>query len=165
MRCKNGPDGDAEGGGVEGGAPPRAKRAKLEPAASMDTDDLRKELGRLGLSAKGKKGELVARLDEHRWNDAAAKGAQRCNWRGRVCELVGHLSESCGHEAVQCPNAVAGCKESVLRKDAARHASETCVYRKNRCAHCANPFEARALVDHEGSAGRRRSSARTRDAA
>jgi hypothetical protein len=40
-------------------------------------------------SAEGKKGELVARLDEHRR---------------------------------KCPNAVAGCKESVLRKDAARHA-------------------------------------------
>ncbi|KAJ1469389.1 hypothetical protein T484DRAFT_1851979 [Baffinella frigidus] len=99
-RCKNGPDDlDCHGGG-QGGAAPRAKRAKLEPA--------------------------------HQRNDAGQEGAQRCSWRGRVCELVGHLSESCGFEAVKCPNAVASCTESVLRKDAARHASETCVYRTNR---------------------------------
>ncbi|KAJ1491248.1 hypothetical protein T484DRAFT_1775196 [Baffinella frigidus] len=151
LRCKNGPeDGEGEGGG-EGGAPPQAKRAKLELAASMGADDLRTELGRLGLDAEGERGELVARLEENRRNDAGKEGAQRCSWRGRVCDLAGHLSESCGWEAVKCPNAVAGCTESVLRKDAARHASETCAYRKNRCAHCAIAFEARALAGHEGS--------------
>ena len=147
-RCKNGPAG---AGGVEGGAPPSAKRAKLEPAQSMSCDDLREELGRGGLDMKGKKGVLAARLEEHRRNDAGVEGAQRCSWRGRVCELAGHLAESCLHGPVTCPNAAAGCKESVLRKDAACHASETCAYRKNRCALCANPFEARALVGHEGS--------------
>ena len=125
-RCKNGPD-DCEGVG-EGGAAPAAKRAKLQPAQSTSVDDLREELGRRGLSTKGKKGELAARVEEHRRSDAEL----RCSWRGRVCELVGHLSESCEYEPMQCPNAAAGCKESVLRKDAARHASETCVYRKNR---------------------------------
>ncbi|KAJ1491244.1 hypothetical protein T484DRAFT_1933658 [Baffinella frigidus] len=117
----------------------------------MGADDLRTELGRLGLSAEGNKDALVARLEEYRWNGAGDEGAQRCSWRGRVCELAGHLSESCGWEAVKCPNAVAGCTESVLRKDSARHASETCAYRKNRCAHCAIAFEARALAGHEGS--------------
>ena len=36
----------------------------------------------------------------------------------------------CGREEVACPNAVAGCSERVLRMDAARHASQTCVYRE-----------------------------------
>jgi hypothetical protein len=117
----------------------------------MSVGDLREELRRGGVDTNGKKGELAARLDEHRRSDAGEEWAQRCSWRGRVCELAGHLAESCLHEPVKCPNAVAGCKESMLRKDAARHASETCAYRKNRCAHCANAFEARALVGHEGS--------------
>ena len=46
----------------------------------------------------------------------------------------------------------AGCEDSVLRKDADRHASETCAYRKNRCAHCANPFDDRSL-GHGGAPG------------
>jgi hypothetical protein len=117
----------------------------------MSSDDLREELGREGLGTKGEKGELAARLEEHRRSGAGVEGAQRCSWRGRVCELAGHLAQSCLHEAVKCPNAVAGCTESMLRKDAVRHASETCAYRKNRCAHCGNAFEARALVGHEGS--------------
>jgi hypothetical protein len=147
-RCKNGPAG---AGGGEGGAPPSAKRAKLEPAQSMSVGDLREELGRGGLDTKGKKGELAVRLEEHRRSDAGVEGAQRCSWRGRVCELAGHLAESCLHEPVKCPNAAAGCKESMLRKDSALHASETCNYRQNRCAHCGNAFEARALVGHEGN--------------
>ena len=147
-RCKNGPEGAV---GVVGGAPPLAKRAKLEPAQYMSADDLREELGRRGQSTDGDTEELVGRLEEHRRRDAGVEGAQSCSWRGRVSELAGHLAESCLHESVKCPNAVVGCKESMLRKDAARHASETCVYRKNRCAHCANPFEARTLVGHEAS--------------
>jgi len=149
MQCKHGPEEGAGGG--EGGAPPSAKRAKLEPAQSMSVGDLREELQRGGVGTSGEKDELAARLEEHRRSNAGEEGAQRCSWRGRVCELAGHLAESCLHEPVKCPNAVAGCTESMLRKDAARHASETCEYRKNRCAHCANAFEARALVGHEGS--------------
>ena len=49
-----------------------------------------------------------------------------------VCELVGDLSESCGHEAVKIPNAVAGCKEPVQSKDAARHAARWRVQPKVR---------------------------------
>ena len=60
----------------------------------------------------------------------------QCGWRGRVSQLAAHLAESCAYEPVPCPNAAAGCQESVLRKDAARHASETCEYRSRRCAHC-----------------------------
>jgi len=146
-RCKHG---EGEGGG-KGGAAPQAKRAKLEPAESMSAEDLRTDLGRRGLSAIGKKGELVARLEEQRRSEAGVERAQRCDWKGMVCELAGHLAESCGFEPVKCPNAVAGCKESVLRKDAARHASETCAYRKNRCVHCRLPFEARALPEHKAS--------------
>jgi hypothetical protein len=117
----------------------------------MDSDDLREELGRGGLSTKGKKGELAARLEEHRRSDAGAHGAQRCSWVGKVCDLPGHLAESCGFEPVKCPNAVAGCKELVLRKDATRHASRTCAYRQVPCVQCGKPFEARALPGHEGS--------------
>jgi hypothetical protein len=93
LRCKNGPE-DGEGE-LAGGAPPWAKRAKLEPAASMGADDLREELGRLGLDAEGKMSELVALLERRR-NDAGEEGAPRCHWRGRVAELAGHLAESCG---------------------------------------------------------------------
>jgi len=61
----------------------------------------------------------------------------------------------------------AGCEDSVLRKDADRHASETCAYRKNRCAHCANPFDDRSL-GHGGApggdAGKRRFNALARGA-
>ncbi|KAJ1478779.1 hypothetical protein T484DRAFT_1960447, partial [Baffinella frigidus] len=154
IRCMHGPE-EEEGGG-KGGAPPRAKRArlehaKLEPLQSMSADDLRDELGRQGMATGGERGELVARLDEKRRNDAGGEEAQSCGWRGRVCELPGHLGESCAYERVACPNAVAGCKESMLRKDAALHASETCEYRNSICSHCRNPFEARALPEHETS--------------
>ena len=148
-RCKHGPEDGAGGGG--GGAPPSAKRAKLEPAQSMSADDLREELGRRGQDTKGKKGALAARLALHRQIDAGGEGAQSCSWRGRVSELAGHLAESCGFEPAKCPNAVAGCKESMLRKDAAHHASETCAYRSCRCAYCGNPFEVQALSEHGGS--------------
>jgi len=67
-----------------------------------------------------------------------------------VSELSLHLAESCAIEAVTCPNATAGCNESVMRKDAALHATETCWYRPVLCAHCHDPFEARALLGHEG---------------
>jgi uncharacterized coiled-coil protein SlyX len=147
LRCKHGQDGKV---GAEGGAPPVAKRAKLESTESMSIDDLREELTRQGLSTKGEKGELVACLDEHRRIDVGVAGPQRCTWRGRVCELAGHLLESCPFEVVACRNAAAGCKESMLRKDATRHASETCQYRGSKCSYCHNPFEARALVEHEG---------------
>jgi hypothetical protein len=53
------------------------------------------------------------------------------------------------YEPVQCPNAAAGCTASILCKDAARHASEACGYRKIPCAFCHKTFEARA--GHEGS--------------
>jgi hypothetical protein len=126
-----------------------AKRAKQQPIESMSVDDLRKDLSRRGLETKGKRNELVARVTEHRSTDAVAKGAQRCHWRGMVCELAVHLSESCALEPIKCPNAVAGCKELMLRSDAARHASEACSYRKSPCAHCKAAVTARDLRRHQ----------------
>ncbi|KAJ1480027.1 hypothetical protein T484DRAFT_1957511 [Baffinella frigidus] len=67
-----------------------------------------------------------------------------------VCELSTHLAGTCGHEPVECPNAAAGCQESVMRKDAARHASEACAYRLSPCTHCRALFMARDLAEHEG---------------
>lgn len=83
IRCMHGPE-EEEGGG-KGGAPPRAKRArlehaKLEPLQSMSADDLRDELGRQGMATGGERGELVARLDEKRRNDAGGEEAQSCGW-------------------------------------------------------------------------------------
>ena len=92
-------------------------------------------------------GQLRIRC-KHGSNDG--KQEEDCCWRGRVCELAGHLNESCAYEFGGCPNAVAGCKELVLRKDAARHASETCAYRQELCQHCRDPFEVRNLPGHEG---------------
>mmetsp|Transcript_64098 Transcript_64098/g.146845 ORF Transcript_64098/g.146845 Transcript_64098/m.146845 type:complete len:107 (-) Transcript_64098:2-322(-) len=66
-------------GGRGGEALPRSKSAKLEPASSMSADDLREELGRRGLSTKGKKGELVARLEEHWRSDAGVDGEHTCS--------------------------------------------------------------------------------------
>ena len=134
MRCKHGPaDGQVGGGGGappgrgEGGAPPRAKRAKLEPVESMSADDLRTELKRRGVDAEGQMTELASRLEEDRRGDASEQEeGEWCSWRGRVCELAGHLAESCAYEPVQC--SVAGCNKLVPRKDAARH-TETCEYR------------------------------------
>ena len=77
--------------------------------------------------------------------------AQRCSWRGRVCELAGHLAESCDYELVECPNVEFGCKKSVLRKDVARHSSETCAYRQEHCTHCDKRFEILAQPEHEAS--------------
>ena len=73
----------------------------------------------------------------------------QCTWRGRVCEFAAHLAESCAYETVSCPNAAAGCKESVVRKDAAHHASETCEYRQCCCAHCNALVIVRHLPVHE----------------
>ena len=83
-------------------------------------------------------------------DDTGQDAAHLCSWRGRVCELQGHLA-LCGYKPVDCPNTAAGCKESLLRKDAARHASETCAFRPSPCAHCGALFSARALQEHEGS--------------
>ena len=71
----------------------------------------------------------------HAVHEAGQEVADRCSWRGRVCELAGHIAEGCGYEPVECPNSVAGCKESVPRKDVARHASETCAYREAHPTH------------------------------
>jgi len=76
---------------------------------------------------------------------------QECDWQGRVSDLSAHLAESCAIEPVKCPNAAAGCNESVMRKDAALHAFQTCGVRLVLCAHCHSPFEARALLGHEGN--------------
>ena len=94
MRCKHGKDGEEEGGS-DGGAAPRAKRARLEPPQPMSNDDLRNELGRRGLSTNGRKGEMAARLEENRRSEA---GEPCCDWRGKVCEFSAHLAV-CGHEA------------------------------------------------------------------
>ncbi|KAJ1483610.1 hypothetical protein T484DRAFT_1799676 [Baffinella frigidus] len=127
LRCKHGAD------------DPSAKRAKLGPAASS-ADDPREDLGRRGLSTEGGGGEQT---------DGGLEG--KCEWRGMACEFPEHLLKSCGNEPVQCPNAVAGCNESVMRKDAPRHASETCAYRETTCKHCRKPFAARALPTHAES--------------
>ena len=44
----------------------------------MRVDDLRKELGRLGLPTEGKKGALVSRLEEHR--KVEEEKARPCSW-------------------------------------------------------------------------------------
>ena len=86
-----------------------------------------------------------------RFNVGGEEGKPTCSWRGRVCELRPHLAEACPCELVECPNAEVGCTEQVLRKFAARHASETCGYRKSTCKHCRSLFVARNLPEHEGS--------------
>jgi len=106
--------------GGGGGAPPPSKRAKLEPDSKVDHKDPGEE--------------------ETQW----------CSWRGLVCDLPAHLATSCAHETLACPNAGVGCTASLVRKDAARHASEHCGFRQVACMHCRNPFEARALKEHEG---------------
>jgi hypothetical protein len=75
----------------------------------------------------------------------------RCTWEGKVCELFEHLAEDCALQPVECPNAAAGCTVTVLRQDAASHASQACAFRMRACEHCRNPFEARALKNHERS--------------
>ena len=114
-RCKNGPEDG--GGGGEGGAAPRAKCAKLEPAQSMRVADLREELGRRGQDTRGKKGELAARLEDRR-SDGGEDGKQTCSWRGRVSELAEHLAV-CGHEEVGCP--CPGCEERMARAEVEQH--------------------------------------------
>jgi hypothetical protein len=84
----------------------------------MRVDDLREELGRRGQDTKGKKGELAARLEEHRRSDGGEDGAQTCSWRGRVRELAGHLA-LCGREEVGCP--CPGCDERMARADVEQH--------------------------------------------
>ena len=142
VRCKH---------GLEDGTEPESQRSKLEPLGSMGTDDVRKELEQRGLNSKGRRVKLVALLKEHRQHHTGQGAAHLCSWRGRVCELAGHLAERCGHETVECPNSATGCMESVLRKDAARHASKTCEYRQSRCSHCSALFVTRDLPAHEGS--------------
>jgi len=131
LRCKHGPK-DDEGG---------EEVAKLEPLLSMSTDRLREELGRR--STEGETGE-------HRRSDAGEGVGQWCSWRGKVCEFAGHLAESCSYEPVECPNAAAGCKESVMRKDAASHAWDTCEFRLSHCPHCSALELVRDLPGHEG---------------
>ena len=122
-RCTNGPK--EVGGGGGGGAAPPCKKAKLEK----------------GLDTGGEKGEMG--------DDAGEEDTQWCSWRGRLFELPGHLSNSCAYEPALCPNE--GCKEWVVRKDAARHASDTCAFRKAACVHCCNHFSAWAMQEHEDS--------------
>ena len=138
LRCKNG-RAEVEGVGED---------ADMELLQSTHTDDRHEELGHQGLDTEGERGVLLARPEEHRGSDA---GGKWCTWRGKVFELEEHLAESCSFEPIQCPIAAAGCKELVLRKDAACHASETCEHRPSTCRHCHNWFEARALADHEGT--------------
>ena len=79
----------------------------------------------------------------------STQSSEVCSWRGKACDLVRH-HETCRYQPVDCKNAGMGCKKSVLRKDAARHASKICAYRDISCAHCQGIFTAHALREHKG---------------
>jgi hypothetical protein len=143
MRCKHGPE---ESGGGDGGAAPQAKRAKLQDVTEMTYAELGKAIKKAGLPYRASTTDRMAIVEKHRCSDAL----KTCGWKGVVSEFPGHLAE-CGFEAVECPHAAAGCKASVLRKDAMDHASETCEYRQEDCQHCHTLFQANALPEHEGS--------------
>ena len=143
VRCKHGLE--------EGIPPPEAQRCNPEPVKSMSTDDVRKELEQRGMSCKGRRGRLVARLKEHRQHDTCQQAAHLCSWRGRISQLQLHLAETCGYESVECINSAMGCRESMLRKDAARHASETCEHRPSRRAPSSTLSVTRDLQENEVS--------------
>ncbi|KAJ1475253.1 hypothetical protein T484DRAFT_1829053 [Baffinella frigidus] len=133
----------------EGGGGAAAKRAKMNPVQSMSTEDVI-EINPAWLENEEDQetAEMKLRCKHGPEGGGEEPAAPSCIWKGRVNALAGHL-KSCDHEPVKCANAAAGCKEPVLRKDAARHASETCAFRQV-CVHCRNSFAALALPEHEG---------------
>ena len=130
LRCKNGPESAGQ------------LHKRVKPGKEPSAHELRTELGRLLMDITGNAETLRARMKRYQQCEAAG----RCSWQGLVHQLKSHLVESCQYEPVSCPN---GCAELILRKDATRHASETCAYREALCQHCLFLFKANYLSEHE----------------
>ena len=68
-----------------------------------------------------------------------------CEWTGPCSEMHAHRT-TCAEETIACGN---GCEEEHRRKDMPAHLAETCPRRLVTCSHCAGPFRAEALPEHE----------------
>ena len=115
IRCEKTPD----------AGPPPTKRARFAPTIQT----LRETLAKRGLSSKGLKTDLVARIEFDQ--------TQVCKWEGSVYDFTGHRA-ICARATVQC--SFQGCLDTPLRTGLAIH-QRTCGVKIFECV-CGKTFRA-----------------------